>query len=64
MILFPPTDVTRLSFAPGTSSSSINVFDCLNSPVLNGTHPLEVYLHPGDVLYLPPLVSSPLMLLL
>lgn len=63
MILFPPTDVTRLYFAPGASSSSINVFDCLDSPALNGIHPSEVDLHPGDVLYIPPLVSSPLALL-
>lgn len=57
MLLFPPSDVTRLAFAPGASSSSLDVFGCLHSPALAGTHPLEAEVRPGDVLYLPPLVS-------
>lgn len=59
MILFPPSDVTRLSFAPGSSSSSVDVFGSIDTPALAGTHPLEAELRPGDVLYLPPLVSRP-----
>lgn len=55
MILFPPCDVTRLSFAPGASSSSLDVFADLTSPLLANTHPHEAILQPGDVLFLPPL---------
>ncbi|KAI1412461.1 LCM-domain-containing protein [Hypoxylon sp. FL1857] len=54
-ILFPPSDVTRLSFAPGSSSSSIDVFSELESPSLAETHPHETVLKPGDILFLPPL---------
>lgn len=56
MILFPPSDVTLLSVAPGSSSSSTDVFGSIGTPALAGTHPLEAELCPGDVLYLPPLV--------
>ena len=55
LILFPPSDVKYLGFAPGASSSSINVFDGLQDPMLSQTHPQEVLLQPGDILYLPPL---------
>ncbi|PTB74105.1 LCM-domain-containing protein [Trichoderma longibrachiatum ATCC 18648] len=57
MILFPPGDVKHLSFAPGASSSSVNVFQALEaSPAsLHATHPQEAVLHPGDVLLLPAL---------
>ncbi|KAI8963032.1 LCM-domain-containing protein [Daldinia sp. FL1419] len=54
-ILFPPSDVTKLSFAPGSSSSSIDVFSELESPSLAETHPHEAVLKPGDILFLPPL---------
>ncbi|KAI1449421.1 LCM-domain-containing protein [Annulohypoxylon stygium] len=54
-ILFPPSDVTRLSFAAGSSSSSIDVFSELESPSLTGTHPHEAALKPGDIMFLPPL---------
>lgn len=55
MVLFPPTDVTQLSFAPGASSSSVDVFSALGSPSLASTHPHEALLKPGDVLFLPAL---------
>ncbi|KAI0137534.1 leucine carboxyl methyltransferase [Xylariales sp. AK1849] len=55
LILFPPTDVTQLSFAPGASSSSLEVLAELDSPSLANTHPHEAILQPGDVLFLPPL---------
>ncbi|KAJ0125523.1 leucine carboxyl methyltransferase [Diaporthe amygdali] len=55
MLLFPPSDVVGMSFAPGSSSSSVDVFSCLNSPTLRGTHPWEANLNEGDVLFLPPL---------
>ena len=55
MILFPPSDVTQLSFAPGASSSSLDVFAALDTSSLEGTHPHEALLGPGDVLFLPAL---------
>ncbi len=53
--LFPPADVTRLGFAPGASSSSIDVFSALVSSSLRHCHPHEAIIGPGDVLFLPPL---------
>ena len=55
LILFPPSDVGLLSFAPGASSSSIDIFRSLDSSALSGTHPQEAILGPGDILFLPPL---------
>ncbi|KAI1433080.1 leucine carboxyl methyltransferase [Xylaria sp. CBS 124048] len=55
LLLFPPDDVKYLSFAPGASSSSIDVFSGLQTAALAMTHPQEAKLEPGDVLFLPPL---------
>jgi tRNA wybutosine-synthesizing protein 4 len=55
LILFHPSDVDRLSFAPGASSSNIDVFSSLASPELAHTRPHEAVLSPGEVLFLPPL---------
>ncbi|KAI0518568.1 leucine carboxyl methyltransferase [Xylaria bambusicola] len=55
LLLFPPDDVSHLSFAPGASSSSIDVFSNLETPALAMTHPHEATLNPGDILFLPPL---------
>ncbi|TGJ83075.1 hypothetical protein E0Z10_g5689 [Xylaria hypoxylon] len=55
LFLFPPDDVTYLSFAPGASSSSIDVFSGLETPALALTHPHEATIGPGDILFLPPL---------
>lgn len=55
LILFPPTDVEHLGFAPGASSSSLDVFSNLDLPSLGRTHPYEAVLSPGDVLFIPPL---------
>ncbi|KAH7021098.1 uncharacterized protein B0I36DRAFT_333779 [Microdochium trichocladiopsis] len=70
LVLFPPSDVSRLSFAPGASSSSLNVFEHLDeedfsslssssaaaaAALLSQTHPHEAILKPGDVLFLPAL---------
>lgn len=61
MILFPPSDVEHLSFAPGASSSSIDVFSTLfgessdSRYLAQVTHPHEAVMTPGDVLFLPPL---------
>ncbi|KAI0556288.1 leucine carboxyl methyltransferase [Xylaria curta] len=51
LLLFPPSDVSHLSFAPGASSSSIDVFT--STPA--STHPHSATLGPGDILFLPPL---------
>ncbi|KAK3948606.1 hypothetical protein QBC32DRAFT_221630 [Pseudoneurospora amorphoporcata] len=61
MILFPPSDVEHLSFAPGASSSSIDVFSALfgessdSRYLAQVTHAHEAVVAPGDVLFLPPL---------
>lgn len=52
--LYPPMDVTKLSFPPGASSSSIeNPFEPDTCP--EDAHPMEVILNPGDVLFIPEL---------
>ena len=56
MILFPPEDVTKLSFAAGASSSSFDVFAALDtSSLVDITTPYEANLSPGDTLFLPPM---------
>lgn len=55
LVLFPPGDVTELSFAPGASSSSLDVFAELDTTSLANTRPHEAVLGPGDILFLPPL---------
>ncbi|KAM3514848.1 hypothetical protein MY11210_001453 [Beauveria gryllotalpidicola] len=55
MMLFPPSDVPHLAFAPGASSSSVDVFTLLETPKLARTRPHEAIVGPGDVLFLPPL---------
>ncbi|PHH65395.1 hypothetical protein CDD81_2499 [Ophiocordyceps australis] len=55
MMLFPPSDVRHLSLAPGASSSSVNVFDHVETLGLAATHPHHALLKPGDVLFLPSL---------
>ncbi|GAB7338596.1 hypothetical protein MBLNU457_5333t2 [Dothideomycetes sp. NU457] len=57
LLLYPPSDVTYLAFAPGASSSSINPFTSSTEdhPDLQLAHPHEVLLNPGDVLFIPPL---------
>jgi len=63
LVLFPPSDLIRLSFAPGSTTSSIDIFsssvsdrsaaDTLVSPT--GTSPHIATLGPGDALFIPPL---------
>ena len=57
LILYPPSDVSLLYFAPGASSSSTNCFDpdLKQYPSIALAHPHEVVLNPGDILYIPPL---------
>lgn len=55
LLLFPPSDVQYFDFAPGSSSSSIDAFEELGGSRLAATHPHEVILYPGDVLFIPSL---------
>lgn len=55
LVLFPPSDVQHFQLEPGTSSSSVNVFDKLDEYATTGAHPYEAMLSPGDILFLPPL---------
>ncbi|KAF4824684.1 tRNA wybutosine-synthesizing protein 4 [Colletotrichum tropicale] len=55
LILFPPSDVNYLSFSPGASSSSVDVFSALGAGSLRGVQPYEAVVEPGDILFLPPL---------
>ena len=56
LILYPPSDVTRLHFPAGASSSLLGqvepTADARHHPA--NTHPREAILHPGDVLFIPP----------
>jgi tRNA wybutosine-synthesizing protein 4 len=54
-MLFPPSDVHHFDFAPGSSSSSADVFKILEDTKLAFTHPHEAILLPGDILFLPAL---------
>ncbi|KAG9496976.1 tRNA methyltransferase ppm2 [Fusarium musae] len=54
MVLLPPTDVNNLAFAPGASSSSLDVLEALDKQELvSTTNPYEAILNPGDLLYIP-----------
>ncbi|KAF5714882.1 leucine carboxyl methyltransferase 2 [Fusarium mundagurra] len=54
MVLLPPTDVNNLAFAPGASSSSLDVLAALDKQELvSTTNPYEAILNPGDLLYIP-----------
>jgi len=55
LLLFPPSDVKHFDFAPGASSSDMNVFEALEQQMLTHTHPHEAIVHPGDILFLPSL---------
>lgn len=58
LVLFPPSDVSCFAIPPGSSSSSINVFEAdavMRHPGLAESQPHEAQLAPGDILYIPPL---------
>jgi len=57
LMLYPPSDILHLKIPHGGSSSSINVFDpnATDRERLSQTHPLEVILRPGEILFIPPL---------
>jgi tRNA wybutosine-synthesizing protein 4 len=59
LVIYPPSDITRLDFPPGSTTSRLGLFDT-SSPSsqfdgIPGTDPIEAALKPGDVLFIPPL---------
>lgn len=63
LILFPPSDLKRLSFPTGSTSSTIDIFQSKGLPgakedevvYVPHTHPHVAILRPGEVLFIPPL---------
>lgn len=55
LLLYPPGDVSKLGFEPGSSSSSMDVFNVnpSSAKALATTRPYEATLSPGDILFLP-----------
>jgi len=57
LLLYPPSDLSRLKIPHGESSSTINAFNPhpVDRDRLSQTSPVEAILRPGDVLFIPPL---------
>lgn len=58
IILYPPADMVKLDFPPGTTTSNLEMFkdgDPEHIISIPGTHPIETVLRAGDVLFIPPL---------
>jgi tRNA wybutosine-synthesizing protein 4 len=59
LVIYPPSDITRLDFPPGSTTSRLGLFDTNGSSSqfdgIPGTSPIEAALKPGDVLFIPPL---------
>ncbi|KAJ9604400.1 tRNA methyltransferase ppm2 [Cladophialophora chaetospira] len=63
LVLFPPCDLKQLSFPPGSTSSTLDVFqpaeqvDTGEDSIRHvpNTHPHVAILRPGEALYIPPL---------
>ena len=51
--LFPPSDVRLLKFVAGETTSEIDVFASASEAALQGTHPFDAVLGPGDILFIP-----------
>ena len=55
LVLYPPSDVSRLHFPAGASSSVLSrAQPTSDDSHPANTHPYEAILHPGDVLFIPP----------
>jgi tRNA wybutosine-synthesizing protein 4 len=58
LILYPPADMVKLDFPPGSTTSNSEIFRG-GSPhdifSISDTHPTEAVLKSGDVLFIPPL---------
>jgi tRNA wybutosine-synthesizing protein 4 len=61
MVLYPPRDITRLDFPPGSTTSRLDIFPDNGMPgkiaFTAGTSHFEALLQPGDALFIPPLWS-------
>ena len=65
LVLYPPSDLKRLSFPPGSTTSTLDVFEPASNPTeeedrlksIPSTHPYLATLRPGDALFIPPLWS-------
>ena len=63
LILFPPSDLKYLSFPPGSTSSTIDIFQPVGDASaaedkaqhIPNTHPYVAILRPGTAFYIPPL---------
>lgn len=57
LLLYPPSDGSKLGFAPGASSSQLDAFDekTVETSELKYAQPYEAILNPGDVLFIPAL---------
>ena len=57
ILLFHPSDVIKLGFPPGASSSRLNALEdeARSKPPSCDAQAYEAHLHPGDVLFIPPL---------
>ena len=55
--LFAPSDISKLEFPPGASSSLLDAWDDenLRTSRLAAAQAYETILHPGDILYIPSL---------
>lgn len=51
--LYPPSDVSKLSFPAGASTSLIDNIFTFPESELGGTKPLETVLAPGDIVFIP-----------
>lgn len=61
MVLFPPRDICRLEFPPGSTTSRLDMFPDNGKPgtlaFTAGTSHFEALLKPGDTLFVPPMWS-------
>lgn len=63
LILFPPDDIKHLSFPPGSTTSTIDIFEPSSNPEteedrlrpIPNTQPHVAILRPGEALFIPPL---------
>lgn len=61
LALFPPKDIVKLSFPPGSTTSELDLFNNFEAgkeydlSIPTDTNPIIAILRPGDALYIPPL---------
>jgi tRNA wybutosine-synthesizing protein 4 len=61
MVLYPPRDIAKLDFLPGSTTSSLDIFPDRGKPgsvaFTASTSHFEALLKPGDALFIPPMWS-------